>query len=320
MYRIFIFAVLLFCSTLSLAEKWASVTLDNDLFVGQDDGYTNGLYLGLHETGLREEAPGPGFLLKPFSGLLNSETPLFSVNSYTLGQTMVTPEDITAEVPDPNDVPYSGLLFFNNTYIHAQENKADKYTLIVGVVGPDSGAEQSQKFVHKAIGSDEPKGWDYQLKNEIVFQLERGRIWRKWLTPETKTMDAIFLADLNVGTIEASASTAVFLRAGQDMDHTYVTPSLRGTRTSNPISANGGWFVYAGLEAKYIARQIFIDGNTFRDSPSAELDHTQFTLSLGLTYSWQRVSISFASENSNIFEDNPEALARYGSFTFAWNY
>ncbi len=300
------------------AESWRSFTLDNDLFVGQDDGYTNGIYLSQYTAGIRGKSPGAGVMLAPLLRFIDFETPLFSVNLYTLGQTMVTPEDITREVPDPADVPYSGLLFLSNTYIHAQADKAVKYGVAIGVIGPASGAEQSQKWVHEVTGSDEPKGWDHQLHNELVFQFEPGIIRRMWLRPDKQDMDAVLLADVALGTVQTSISTSLFIRTGSGLQYTYVTPALRSTRSSNPIAIGDGWFTYAGLNARYLFRQIFVDGNTYRDSPSIELDHTQVSLSVGLTYAWQAFSMSIAIEDAYVFDDKPETLPRYGSVTFAW--
>ena len=311
---------LLGCLSMGLhAAEWRSLTLDNDLFIEQDDGYTNGLYIAQYEIGRDENTPSHGLLLKPFSSLIDTDSAQFAVNTTTLGQTMITPDDITLEVPDENDIPYSGLLFLSNTYIKGQDNVADKYGFTLGILGPASGAEQAQKFVHKNVDADDPKGWDYQLKNELVFQFDRGRIWRHWLGQESKNTDMVFLTDLSLGTIETSIATSAFFRFGQNLQYTYITPSLHSNRTTNPIAVGGGWFGYVGLRAKYLARQIFVDGNTFRDdSPSAELDHSQFSLSLGATYSWQNYSLSFALESSHVFEDNPEGVTRYGSLTFAW--
>ncbi len=320
MYKLFaVFTVVVF-SLASQAEEWRSISLDNDLFIGRDDGYTNGIYIAQHKIGAGANTPSLGFLLRPFSRAIESDSD-FAVNTYTLGQTMVTPEDITQEVPDSNDIPYSGLLFFSNTYIWGQENVADNFSFTIGVIGPASLAEQSQKLVHKIVDSDQPKGWDYQLKNELVFQFDRGRIWRKWLGENSQHTDLVFLADLGIGTVETSVSSSAFLRFGESLRRTYITPSFHSNRTTNPIAVDGGWFAYLGLRAKYLARQIFIDGNTFRnDSPSTDLDHLQFSMSLGATYSWKDFSLSFALESSHIFEDNPEAVSRYGSLTLAWKH
>ena len=316
-----IFVTIALFSFSTQAQQWRSLTLDNDLFIGKDDGYTNGIYIAQHAVGENKNIPSHGFPLRPFSRFIDVDAASFAVNTYTLGQTMVTPDDITAEIPDENDIPYSGLLFFSNTYIKGDESSADKYSFSIGVIGPASLAEQSQKFTHKVINSDEPKGWDYQLKNEIVVQFDRGRIWRQWLGEDAKNLDAVYLADFSLGTVETSISASAFLRFGLNMQYTYVTPSFNTNRTTNPIAINGGWFTYVGIRAKYIARQVFIDGNTFRDdSPSTDLDHSQFSLSLGATYSWQNYSLSFALESSHLFEENPEAVSRYGSLTLAWKY
>ena len=45
-------------------------------------------------------------------------------------------------------------------------------------MGPHSLAEESQHLVHQWTGSKRPRGWDYQLRNEIGVNLVFERRWR----------------------------------------------------------------------------------------------------------------------------------------------
>jgi len=97
--------------------EWISYTLDNDLFLGNDSGYTNGLFVSLYDLDEEGEQPSPSWILSPLLWSLPEQQPAGAINSYTLGQTMITPEDITIEIPSEEDLPYAGLLFINNTYL-----------------------------------------------------------------------------------------------------------------------------------------------------------------------------------------------------------
>jgi len=174
--------LLLFCLFPPSAEadfNWASATLDNDLFVGEDSGYTNGIFLSLYEAELEQgKMPEHDFWVAPLMWSMSQKDRIFAVNSYSIGQTMATPSDISIENPAQDELPYSALLALSNSYLTITPTYADLVSTTIGIIGPAALGEESQKFVHKVVGADDPKGWDTQLKNEPVFQLSRARTWR----------------------------------------------------------------------------------------------------------------------------------------------
>ncbi len=83
-----------------------------------------------------------------------------------------------------DDRPYAGWLFFNTGIAHLYEDQGNKeringLLLSIGIVGPCSFAEQTQKAVHRAIGSEIPQGWDNQLNNELGINVSYLRKWRQ---------------------------------------------------------------------------------------------------------------------------------------------
>lgn len=300
--------------------EWISYTIDNDLFLGNDSGYTNGIYVTLYDLGEEGAQPKPSWMLRPLLWSLPSQQPLGAVNSYTIGQTMITPEDITIEVPSEQDLPYAGILFLNNTYLSFNKQYADKISTTIGFVGSLSLAEQSQNIVHAVTGSDEAKGWDTQLENELVFQFSRARAWRTWAS-ESEQWDFISSSDFSIGTISSRVDAGVMLRYGKNLIESYAIPLWNNSRTTNPVAINGDWYVYSGIKIGYIFNQVFTDGNTFRDSRSIDYKHEFVSLTLGIAYSWNDYSLGFVLNDSNIiFDDSDEQLkdlTQYGSLTFA---
>ena len=71
-----------------------------------------------------------------------------TLESYTLGRLMVTPSDITIANPSADDVPYSGSLLFNNSFVSERDRRADYIGATIGLVGPSSGADSMQKWFH----------------------------------------------------------------------------------------------------------------------------------------------------------------------------
>ncbi len=301
--------------------EWRSLTYDNDIFVGEDSGYTNGIYFSQYKTNQKSDKLTPGVLLNPLLWSLPEETHLEQFSSTTIGQAILTPFDITQETPDEGQLPYSGLLFMNQTFIVQNGSIADKVSTTLGVVGPWSGAESTQKFVHKMIGSDQPEGWDQQLDNELVFQFSRGRAWRNWHS-KSNNMDFVSMAEVQLGTIESSINAGFLLRYGQEIEETYAAGLLSPSRTTNPVAIEGGWYVYAGLHFAHLFNNIHADGNTFSNSASINYQRLQSGGFLGLAYSWQDFSITFAVNNIKVgifsVDENIEDVLQYGSLTFLW--
>ncbi|WP_041452635.1 lipid A deacylase LpxR family protein [Alteromonas naphthalenivorans] len=303
---------------------WVSVTLDNDLFIGNDNGYTNGLYLSFFDVGSRstKDMPNSDFWVAPLMWSMPKGDKLGAVNAYMIGQTMSTPSDITIANPDDNELPYSAVLALTNSYLAVTEKYADRVSTTIGIVGPAALGEEAQKFVHEIVDADKPQGWDTQLENELVFQFTRGRTWRVWES-ESKRFDFLSNADFALGTIQSSMSTGVTFRYGRNLIESYATTLFNSSRTSNPSAVNGGWYIYGGLQAGYIFNQIFTDGNTFEDSRSVDYDHEYIAATMGLAFSWQSASVTFAVTDSNLIqsggtEETLENLTQYGTITFAW--
>jgi hypothetical protein len=162
--------------------EWVSFTMDNDTFVGNDNGYTNGIYVSWFDT--PEGKPADiGFLAQAMKwSLPDSGSSGIGFDIKTIGQTMITPDDIEEDPPilPPDDLPYGGLLFYADTFVQIHQTVADSISVTIGVVGEPSLAEDTQKFVHDVISSDEPCCWDEQLDDEVVFQVSRGRVWKTW--------------------------------------------------------------------------------------------------------------------------------------------
>lgn len=304
-------------------SDWRSFTLDNDIFVDSDDGYTNGLFVSWYDAGDSDasEQPGPPLLVRPLLWSLPDGHGGRVLNAYTVGQVIVTPENITVE--DNSDLPYSGLLFFNNTHLVIGAGHADKLSTSLGIVGPSSGAESAQKWIHKLTGSDFPEGWDSQLKDEIVFKFSRARLWRAWFSQNDR-MDLLLIGEATLGTIDSSLSGSVMLRYGEGLAQSFAMPVLSSTKTSNPVAFKSGWYLYIGVTARHLFNQIFTDGNTFRDSPSIDAEKSQLGAMIGFAYSWQTVSLTLAVSDINLVGDKLETefpeLTRYGTLTLAWGY
>src|SRR6185295_2144173 len=144
---------------------------DNDIIdilgKGTDQGYTNGTRLDYFYI---KNKPSRFFIdrLMPKAGDSSIDTYGFSIM-----QVMITPKNIAKRIPDRNDYPYSGALFVTHS-LYAT-NPIKKYNwqteLMLGVMRPPSLAEETQKRIHKWQAYVEPMGWDYQLRTDLLLNV-----------------------------------------------------------------------------------------------------------------------------------------------------
>lgn len=211
---------------------------------------------------------------------------------------MYTPADIKIPNPPPDDRPYAGWLYGSIGLIAETGRRLDQLDLTLGIVGPASLAEQTQTIVHEVVGAPKPRGWDTQLKNEPGVILTYQRSWRRFVeeTALGNTFDMTPHAGGAIGNVFTYANAGLTLRFGRRLPHDYgpprIQPSLPGSGFFLP--QNGfGWYLFAGVEGRAVARNIFLDGNTFRDSRSVDKEPLVGDLQLGFVLTWSDVRLGY---------------------------
>lgn len=91
--------------------------------------------------------------------------------SWSVAQEMYTANDIEDRNPSAGDHPYAGILYVDNVIYARREGWAHVWELKAGVVGPASYADETQKGVHHAIGSNQPQGWHTQMPNAPIVNV-----------------------------------------------------------------------------------------------------------------------------------------------------
>ena len=302
--------------------------IDNDLFGGGTDRYyTNGIQL-YYFSGDRPTYGNIDWLarLVPWIGAEGVRR-----YGFALGQNIYTPSDITRPVPDPNDRPYAGWLYGRVSFISEVPRHVDRLDLDLGVVGPASLAEQTQKFVHRIVpGAQTPRGWDYQLRNELGVVLSYEHVWRD----ERPTRFGPFETDfsphvaVSAGNVLTFAAAGATVRLGGNMPTpvgalvmrpTMSIPYQEGTdrQVGRPAFA---WYVYASAEARAVARNIFLDGNTFRESPSVDKHPLVGGLQLGLTLRYGSFGVTYAQNFLTPEHKGQKSFTNYGSVRVSFQF
>lgn len=271
-----------------------SFVFENDLFHNEDGRYTNGVQLSW----LSDPRNGPEWALRvapwfplfPEGGTIRTE--------YALGQTIFTPSTIKLEDPPPDDRPYAGWLYSAIGLIAETGQRLDVLELTLGMVGPASFAEETQRFTHKITGANEPRGWDTQLKNEPGVVLTYQRSWRAFVLESASGFgfDLTPHAGGALGNVYTYADAGLTVRFGRNRPFDFgmprIQPSLPGSGFFLP-RRGVGWYVFAGVEGRAVARNIFLDGNTFRDSRSVDKEPLVGDLQFGIALTWRNMRVSY---------------------------
>ena len=272
-----------------------SFVLENDLFYGNDRHYTNGVRLVW--------VPGPDTSTPEWAIKLARLVPWFPEqgeirHGYAFGQSMFVPSDITVANPPLDDRPYAGWLYGSIGLGVELGEQLDQFSVSLGIVGPSSLAEQTQKFIHDVVGADEPQGWDSQLGDELGINLTYQRSWRRFATTTFlgNQLDLTPHVGAALGNMFTYVNAGVTLRYGKQLPSDYgpprIQPGLSGSADFAPVS-DFGWYLFAGVEGRAVAHNIFLDGNTFHDSRSVDKKPLVGDLQFGFVLDWSDIRFSY---------------------------
>jgi hypothetical protein len=257
-----------------------------------DQYYTSGVRLGWSSAEGRLPEP----LAWVDDGLAGLLGPANTRWRFDFGQNFFTPEDKRRRDPDPRDRPYAGILYGTIGLDRRTWDTLDRFELQLGVIGPASLARDTQIFVHRIIDDPRPQGWGRQLRNEPVFNLNAERIWR---VPVAATdfgdVDVLPAAGAQVGTVRVAASAGARVRFGQGLERDFGAPRIRPTIADAPapVGEGFGWYLFAGIGGYAVARDIFLDGNTWRDSRSVDRKPLVADFEAGAAVFWGNTRLSY---------------------------
>jgi len=301
---------------------------DNDLILGLDQGYTNGVRLSYLTSSSRDQVATSSRLSRVAGQWLDAVPGIDTEDqdqavSLSLRQLMVTPDDIAREQPSPGDLPYAGILLLSSTVWSWDANYITGYGAHIGMVGPKSGAEASQKWVHKVTGSVEPRGWDYQLGTDVVGGLQGTHAQKVWRSGSKGGMEQelAWVGSAMFSSFRSNTRIGGIWRTGKYLSMNFV-PDYAGTASTVGLpaalnDAGTGWSVFIGVGLEYVPYSYLADNaGQYSFEESAMLAQ----IGIGATRQWHNIQMALILRATKGEEHSNKDSFSFGTLSFTWSY
>ncbi|MDF3056665.1 MAG: hypothetical protein K0R17_880 [Rariglobus sp.] len=308
--------------------------IENDkFFAGTDEHYTNGFKLSALSTDLRsftdDSVPAP---VRGLSRLLGGFVPPGKPYKLGLsfGQNIYTPEDTQTTAYQPDDRPYAAWLYLGVAFhiYHPPVEiggtaRLDVFEITAGVVGSAALGREVQNGFHQVIEVESAKGWDQQLHNEPGLNLVYERKYR-FSTEDARTgwgTDFIPHAGLSLGNVHTYANAGFEVRAGYRLPSDFGSNLIRPSGDSNALRRPPfNLFVFAAVDGRAVARDITLDGNSFRDSPSIDKKPFVADLYAGVAFGTTHWQFTYAQAFRTLEFKGQDDHSVFGSVSVSFFY
>jgi hypothetical protein len=247
--------------------------------------------------------------------------------TYSLGQSIYTPDDISDPDLRPDDRPYAGWLYLGAGLIAVKPDatRSDAMLIEIGVVGEASMAKEVQTTWHEWFDFEEPRGWDNQLETEPGINLiyEQNRmLWRGDLMPGLSG-DVVPNAGFALGNVSTYLSGGVTIRLGRDLTTDLGPPRIRPSLPGSAFvrQADGfNWYTFASLGGRVVARNIFLDGNTFADSPSVDKKLLVGDIQAGLAMQYRDWRFTYTYVVRSKEFETQDRIDKFGAISLSYRF
>lgn len=272
--------------------------LDNDSFTStyNDFYYTNGLFL--------------------YGSRLAKATTATTkvIHSFRVGQQIYNPRWVKATLPQEQNRPYAGYLFaeYSTKKINSA-NLVKVNTFQVGIVGPGSGAECFQKWMHRSFGFGPLKGWENQIQNTVALQYQWLYAKPIWSTLSSDRVDFNLMGTAVVGTAFDGLSAGVLARVRLSARGS----SLKTTNFYDDLSeAPKAFYLFALPKINFQCYDATIQGSLFdrKSILTYDLRSLRYAVEAGVRYKYHQFNFSYvATYSSKEIENSTASGYFYGS-------
>lgn len=210
----------------------------NDFFAGEDRYHTQGLGLTYFDPALRASP-----LMRLLPALPGGERHF----GLALRHSGFTPASLSHDEALRDDRPFAAYLYLGHRLVSRDRGRGLTLTagLDAGIIGQGAGGKWMQTGIHRALGNLLPRGWDNQVRNDVVLDYS-ARLEKTVVT--NGRADLALTADATLGTLYTNASAGAIARLGSVAEEA-------GKRA----------FIFVGAEQKLVGYDATLQGGLFND-------------------------------------------------------
>ncbi len=278
-------SVLLLSATQYLmAQDYAGLSIDNDLFFGKDYYYSSGIFL---QFGYNKD---PNAKAREEHALFQEESNkhkgIKSVH-WTLGQQIFNPIGRYDSISAQMDYPFSGHVYLERKVrIQTSEHRFKIWGVQLGLSGPPSMSQPIQNAYHKWVLGLPPLSWVDQQPAGVHMGIQA-----QWAASTNSKSEIHFTRyfDLQLGTHQSQASMRIGIQWGPLNPLTFYGPPV--------AKAQSGWSTHLGIQLKYSLQDFNLSGSLFNNKSPFTLPANSFrnTLEAGFAYripNWQFIAMA----------------------------
>jgi lipid A 3-O-deacylase len=314
--------LLIFTTTCAIAQNHKTefgIQSDNDSYLAQqsDKYYTDGLF----------------FFYRNALPVTGSATLQNKILSFELGQKIFNPQGGNIPAPRFIDRPFAGYLYVGSNLNFLYKNESNlKVGAQIGLVGPISGAQEAQTWVHKTFGFYTPTGWEYQIQNDVELNLsaEYNRLLgRANFSNSNIKADATFASYANLGNGFTGAGVGALFRIGL-LNQLFNSASTQSTATVNssitPLNKHELLLYYKPM-LNFIGYDATVQGSLFKshDDPNnieitGDPERLMMSNVIGATYSTNRWVFDAAATFHTKDVKQMKSTHQWGSLTAIYRF
>ncbi|RAK64600.1 lipid A deacylase LpxR family protein [Hymenobacter edaphi] len=269
------------------ADRFAAYTFANDAYFKTDYYFTQGMS-GTAVLPVLRLLPGARLLRLPLGGVQH-----FGLRLTYDGFTPLRIQDPLIRVGDRPYAAYLYLDFFRAATAAARRRRLTT-ALSLGLIGPAAGARGFQTKLHALLGAPTPRGWGYQIRNDLV--LGYAARWEQRLWSAGRSVELIGGGTAALSTLRTYAGAEARLRVG--LLNSYFADlgvASRATRRGRRAQ----FYAEAWLDGRLIGYDAALQGGLLRrdnpyELPARDLKRgvLRATGTLGLGYAGLRLTAS----------------------------
>ncbi len=154
-----------------------------------------------------------------------------------------------------------------------------------------------------------------QLGDEALVNATVRRQWWNDLPFAGKQLSHGPSLGAALGNLYTYASAGYSVRWGDDAEGIPTLTPNPGSRHLMSGHRGWQWYLFANVEGYYMAQNLTLDGNTFRDSHSVDREEWVAEASAGLAMAWEDWQITYAAVQRTREFDGQDEQDKFGAVT-----